>query len=248
MSRYFTAADTEYLGVGSTPITAAPFTIAAWVYPVANAWMTIFSFGDVDVADQYWSLERFQQTAYYRARAGASTVVQTTDTTAENVWVHFCAVETSNVSRAVFIDGGDKTTDVTDRSPAGADNMKIGVSPDSTPQAYMDGRVAELGFWNVALTDSEVATLAIGVSPLMIRPASLAAYWPLIRDEDQDRIGGYDMTAFNAPTVAAHMPKLLLPRPALYVPGAAAAAPAAAIMNQMQFGNLGADLYNGTLL
>jgi hypothetical protein len=48
--------------------------------------------------------------------------------------------------------------------------------------------------------------LAAGFSPLFVRPQSLVAYWPLIRDNDNDIVGGYDMTAYNTPTVAAHPP------------------------------------------
>ena len=61
--------------------------------------------------------------------------------------------------------------------------------------------------------------LARGYSPLFVRPQNLVAYWPLIRDEDQDRVGGYDMAAYNTPSVAAHPPiiysaQLHIPAPA----------------------------------
>lgn len=43
----------------------------------------------------------------------------------------------------------------------------------------VDGLLAEVGIWNVALTDAEMMALAKGVSPRLIRPGNLKGYWPL---------------------------------------------------------------------
>lgn len=43
----------------------------------------------------------------------------------------------------------------------------------------MNGKLAEVAIWNVALTDNEMAALSIGVSPLMIRRNALKGFWPL---------------------------------------------------------------------
>lgn len=43
----------------------------------------------------------------------------------------------------------------------------------------MEGDISEVGYWNVALTDADVAVLAKGVSPLLVRPEGLVAYWSL---------------------------------------------------------------------
>lgn len=42
--------------------------------------------------------------------------------------------------------------------------------------------------WNVELTEDEIALIYSGVPPLPVRPQNLVAYWPLIRDDGQDRI------------------------------------------------------------
>jgi hypothetical protein len=41
------------------------------------------------------------------------------------------------------------------------------------------GLYAHAAIWSAALTAAEVAAMASGASPLLIRPASLVAYWPL---------------------------------------------------------------------
>jgi len=123
-------------------------------------------------------------------------------------WNHACGVFTSNTLRASYLNGGNKATNATSRVfPSTANVTTIGVRHRGGAFAnYMDGVIAEAGIWNVALTDAEVASLAAGFSPLFVRPASLVAYWPLIRDEDIDIVGGYDLTAYNSPTIAAHCP------------------------------------------
>jgi len=44
--------------------------------------------------------------------------------------------------------------------------------------SFFDGRIAEVGFWSVSLSDGEVLALAKGVSPLNIRYGALLAYFP----------------------------------------------------------------------
>ena len=62
----------------------------------------------------------------------------------------------------------------------------------ATKQNYCDGSLAEAAIWNAALSDAEVAALATGVSPLLVRPGSLVFYAPLARDL-LDRVGGLQL-------------------------------------------------------
>lgn len=64
-------------------------------------------------------------------------------------------------------------------------------APSTNADAYMignrsegdrtwDGRIAEFAVWDVILTAAEMAALGAGISPLLIRPASLVSYVPLL--------------------------------------------------------------------
>jgi hypothetical protein len=66
----------------------------------------------------------------------------------------------------------------------------------------MQGLIAEVGIWNVALTDDEVLALAKGFTPDQIRPQSLIAYLPLVRT-NQD-IKGNAWTTAGTLTAADH--------------------------------------------
>ena len=67
----------------------------------------------------------------------------------------------------------------------------------------MNGLIAEVGIWNVALTADEIASLADGMTCDKVRPQSLVFYAPLVR-ELQDVKGGLTITNNNGATVANH--------------------------------------------
>lgn len=216
MARAFDDGSSQHLELDSPPITAAPFTISAWINSdELTTNQTCIFIGDKDVADNFWALRLSGATGgdpvSFFALDGTTVSAATSSGYSADTDHHICAVETAADDRAVFIDGGSKGTNATSVTPAGADRVAIGRSGDSTPGFYMSGNISEVAIWNVALSDAEVALLAKGFSPLFIQPHNLVAYWPLIRDDDNDRIGGFDLTAINTPTVATHPPLIVYP-------------------------------------
>jgi hypothetical protein len=91
----------------------------------------------------------------------------------------------------------------------GIDRISIGRLGRLNPAAYMDGLLAEVAIWNAALSDEEVASLAAGFSPLLVKPENLVVYVPLVRTI-QDVVGGLGFTATGT-VVAEHPPKIFLP-------------------------------------
>jgi hypothetical protein len=237
MSRSFNSLSSEYLEIDSTPVVAAPLTMACWGYITDTTANRCCMFvGDKDSGSDYWRLDfeggaAGDPIAFISRGTGGNVNAETSTGFSSGQWHHACGIELSDSSRAVYIDGGSKGTESTTVTPENSDRVSIGRSGDSTPGAYFDGRIAEAALWNAALTDAEVASLAAGYSPLFIRPQSLVAYWPLIRDEDQDRIGGYDLTPFNTPSIASHSPIIYPPLLPLIVSAAAAATVAGKLVN-----------------
>lgn len=112
-----------------------------------------------------------------QATATSSSAVST------NTWTHCAAVFASATSRAAYKDGGNKGTNATNITwPASLARFGIGHDDGSTIGRNLQGRVAEFGVWDVALTDDEVAQLGRGMPPSVVRPENLIAYLPLIRD------------------------------------------------------------------
>jgi hypothetical protein len=135
-----------------------------------------------------------------------------------NTWHHACGVFAGQTSRSVYLDAAGKQTGTVDVPLSDYNVTNIGVLGSGAILGnYWDGDLAHAAIWNVALTDAEVASLAIGFSPLFVRPQNLLAYWPLLRS-DNDIVGGYHMTAFNGPTWIDQPPIIMPAAPFISFP------------------------------
>lgn len=219
MSRLFDNASSDRLTVASTPITSTPLTMSGWFYTdefVNGLYYAIMSLANNGATTSYHSLvarvsSGGQGELWALTRAGG-TNQDVVLGFAANQWQHAGGVWASDTSREVFLDGvGSGTPDTTERIPSGINAVDVGRVGDSSPTHYFSGYIAECGLWNVALTDVEMAILALGCSPLFIRPQSLVAYWPLTR-EINDKVGGYTLTATGT-TVEPVQPRIFYPVP-----------------------------------
>lgn len=231
MARAFDDASTQYLRTTSVPLTDEPITMAGWFYSDSIALnQTIMCIGDTGGADHYWRIIAAGAVGGdpVRAQASGTTVTSTADTTtgySANTWHHAIGTfDTSSIT--VRIDGGNEGSDSQTPDPSAADDVvAIGAFERSSIIHYMSGNIAESAMWNAILTAAEAQSLAAGYSPLLIRPQSLVAYWPLIgrTSPEIDIVGGYNMTLVNTPTTAAH-PRIIYPGRQIYTPPTVAAA------------------------
>lgn len=208
MARLFDDGSAQYLErTASVPITGVPFTVAGWFNSDTNAQVqTLLNINNSSSTTYYHWLMLYNTNylrAYSRDSSGSANA-ETTGTWNAGTWYHACGVWAATDDRRVFLNGGSKGTNTTARDPGTLNRLRVGSTFMSSPnENYFSGAIAELAAWNVALTDAEAAMVGLGVCPLEIRPNSLVAYWPLIR-ADRDRVGGYDLTPVNSPTVETH--------------------------------------------
>jgi hypothetical protein len=206
MARNFNGTSDVILG-SSAPASVVPITIAAWVYAtdLSND-CVVGSFynegnGSSAFIDYAQSTQRFR--ARVRTSGGIFSFASTTTGPAINTWHHVCSVFESNASRSAYIDGGSKGINTTSRSLSAFDRVSMGargITGGAT--TFFPGYIAEFAAWNIALTDDDVASLAKGFSPRLVRPQSLVFYAPLIRNV-QDLRGVVALTTTGT-TVADH--------------------------------------------
>jgi hypothetical protein len=212
MSRYFDDAGTTYLSASNAAVTSTPLTLACWFYSDDDAIEQILvSVGVSGSNNNRWSLLIAGQAAGDPVRAQARTTspasADSTTGYSVNTWHHACGIFVGSAERYAYIDGGSKGSSTGSRAPSGVNHHRIGASHDgSTSKA--SGRICEVGIWNVALTDAEVAALARGISPLRIRPANLVRYYPVRGTESPEPCvrSGNSVSLTGSPAVADHAP------------------------------------------
>jgi len=233
MARDFDGGGSQFLRVEVAVVTAAAFTVSLLFNLTALAANSAFFWmGDKDDNTSFWAMEALtNSTVRWRATSGGSGSAVTGNTVSTATWHHGFAIEASATSRTIMLDGdtGNAGTDTTSKAPNGGnDRTSLGRFDDAGPSNDLDGLIAEVAVWNVALTTGDGVVLSKGTSPLLMRPNNLVAYWPLTSPVataalEPDLVGGNGMTVTGA-TVGAHPHFIPASSPSLFHVVAAAAA------------------------
>jgi hypothetical protein len=219
----------QYAWRAEAIVTAYPLTIACWFNvdstAASNVLAGIGTAGTDNAAlmftDTNGKLRAFSASGGSNASAITATSVST------GTWHHGCAVFTNATDRRIYLNGGNQADNTTNLAfPASANRTYVGAQIYSGGVTnFTNGRIAEVAMWNVNLSSDEVAALGKGFSPLLIRPASLVAYWPMLAGSS--KVGGssvttidrwktgYDLTEVATPTLADH-PRIILPTGPIY--------------------------------
>lgn len=200
-----------YILKDQTAIANYPFTMACWVYPDAlNEEQAPMAMIDKDSVNSYFCDLHIYPNDTCGLRVFNGSIYEETTlagTISANTWTHLCGVFSSATSRSAFKNGGGKTTTTANSALGNLDRVLIGAmlfQGQSILQPY-DGKIAEVGVWDVALSDAEVAMLALGVSPLFVRPENLKFYLPLVRDaldfKESTALTTANITVFEHPRI-----------------------------------------------
>lgn len=185
MARAFVRASSQYLEAASAIVSTPPFTMASWFNTDDATVQQALSGISRSAGDTYeFFLEAggSQRLGLFVQEGGATTDINyAAGSYAANTWHHGAWVVASGTSRLVYLDASVGTEGTASVTPAGMDTTSVGrLVYAGVPQDYMSGRIAEAAFWSVALTAAEIASLAKGFSPALVRPQSLVEYWPLV--------------------------------------------------------------------
>jgi hypothetical protein len=242
MARLFDDGSSEYLRYSGAVLSSYPITMAGWGYTddaaVNGTILALaFSAGDLPYKCILFNggFAGDPVGAFDRDNAGTSGFARTTTGFSTNTWHHAAGVFTNVSSRSAYIDGGSKATNTTTLSTSSLTRTSIGTLWRPSTVNYFSGRIAEVGIWNVALDDDEIAALAAGLCPLLVRPNSLVDYWPLGGMWNDANVGNaansdfsliksfHAMDPQNTPSTADHPPGIIYPFSGMQITGAAAA-------------------------
>jgi hypothetical protein len=206
MAYDFVPASSQYLATANTPVSAYPMTLAAWA-------MVDDSNADRIILAVNQSTTPFHRVTIFRSSAndvraqsfGSTNAVATAGVPSLGTWFHIAGVFASATSRICYLDGTAGQTDTGSSTINTLNEMIVGGrrGTGAAVGLFWDGKVADAGVWNAALTADEIASLAKGMTCDKVRPQSLVFYAPLVRDLI-DQKGGLAITNNNGATVANH--------------------------------------------
>ena len=220
----------KYAVYAGAVVAAPPFTVALWAYPLnttedhyiwalSNASLTRNHI--IALYGNYTGFGTDNVTAVSDDGSGSAAYAVATGSFVANSWQHFCGVWAATNDRRIYLNGGSKGTETTTKTPTVDRTLDGAVLAGGT--AYGSScRLAMRAIWNVALSDAEVASLAAGFHPLLVRPASLVSFCPFggfHGDVLTDFVGGYTPTAINSPPWA-EQPRIIYPTGPLSVQSA----------------------------
>lgn len=218
MARDFSASGT--LGSAGAPLTGMPCTIAMWLQPVGTANSSTLAGISDNTNNNRLYIQRGTAANPSAARAsevgsGSSVGAITPDTPVnDNTWGHWAATFTNINLRSIFFNGADKSSN---GSGTGALATLTNFYLAATGAGVAGAQrfiAAEIGVWNVVLSDSDIALLGSSkYAPSKVQPANLVAYWPLFGDAspEPDGHGTHDMTLTGSVPQAAHPPGIVYP-------------------------------------
>lgn len=164
-----------------------------------------------------------------------------------NVWNHAAGVFASTTSRTAYLNGTAATTDTTSVANPTPDFTSIGVLRRSTIAAACPSTtlIAEAAIWSAELSADDIASLAAGFSPRMVRADALVAYWPMVNADSPapEFVGVQEMTMTGTITTGDH-PRIIRPSDdhVIFVPSVAGGFKSAWARNSnsvIQFGGRG---------
>jgi hypothetical protein len=205
--------DASRLFAGSTHIVSAgadtmvdihtAITVCAWIYPTSAAKLgRIIQHGDSGGSPTIeWNLKLTAGgKVSFETQVGASPIGLTTVTT--NIWQPACGLW-STTNAIVYLNGSADASMAGSGTVTHSSNLtEIGNSTIFGGNDFQ-GRIAEVGVWNVS-DGGIVAQFTAGFSPKMIHRDRLKGYWPLDgRGAETDFASPFFGTPSGA-TIAAH--------------------------------------------
>lgn len=213
----------NFLRCASGIVTAYPLTIALWARApsigTAGRFITIGNSSSAVTLNNF--VLSFTASGQVNAQAGDGTSAnaQPTGVAVANTWFHGAGVFASATSRTPYFNGVAGSVNAVSRVPSGINRASIGVGDQSTVANPFTGDIAEVAIWNIALSAADLLALSKGVSPLLIHPEALVAYWPLIGNnspENNLKSNANTMAVIGSLSKSIH-PSIYLPKRKLII-------------------------------
>ena len=209
------------MGAGVITPIDPPLTICLWSRPTQNS-AALVSLSLQTTTNNFERLLIYQSGnaagdpwAYGAEPASGvgGSFVNSTTSSVINQWDHVALVVESSTLRTLYVNGTPASTNTTSVALNGLDYVLLGVTFRNTLQSHWTGQLAEVAVYSSALTAPDVASLAAGASPSLVKPASLAFYSPLTGQNASDDVNlcGSLVNLTNSPAASLLHPRIYRP-------------------------------------
>ena len=207
-TEYFESTDSALTDLASN----LPFSVAFWFYNnTASGEDTGWVVGPASGTSDKHALYTFDDTVRALTRTTSNGIATSTGTFSTNTWTHAAGRWLASNSRAAYRDGGNEGTNNANKVISSATNSLVARETGGSSKMF-DGRICELAVWDVDIGTDAIAELAKGFSPLLVHPAGLVDYWPMVR-HSRGIVGGINWTETGAPPIAEHTRVFMPSRP-----------------------------------
>lgn len=206
MSYSWNGSTSKMLRTATVPLTGPACSFSAWIKSNnVTAAKTVVMIQGSAAANDYAKLGTGSasgaQAQHRTAANGNGTAASTPTVLTTGVWIPIAGVLINGSSRAAYAYGSNKGTDATVVGAYGTtpSELSVGLRAGGTPEAF-DGLIAHLAIYNIALSDADVANLAL-FAPTSVQAGNLVAYYPFTTDQGAvtypDSVGTFTLTQTN---------------------------------------------------
>jgi hypothetical protein len=210
---FFFNGTTHFLELIEAPVTAAPLTMVYWFKNFGKATQNALGGISDSVGTEKFVIEARGDVAQdpIRARTFSVAVGNNASTSPSGFhpqkWAHGGGAYAAANSRIAYLNGVAGAAQTTSMTPLLVTQTNIGCTRGSSANTlFYYGSIAEFAIWSVALSAGEMAFLASGACPLLVRPASLVLYCPLLVDFRNTK--GTSFTSSAPPTFTRDHPNI----------------------------------------
>jgi hypothetical protein len=192
------------MGTTSVLQLTGDFTFACWLKTTTT--QTRYVAGCYNVSSPFtgWGISILASTGQMRYWSNGTNAWRVA-TSAYNsgAWVHYC-VSITGASGAHYRNGVADGTFAHTAPGSFTGTKRIGALSDGS--SAWPGDLAEIGVWNIGFSAAEALSLAHGITPDQVRPASLVWYAPLLGriSPEPDLINAANGSLTGSPTASDH--------------------------------------------
>ncbi len=200
MARNFDTSNEDHIEIGDVAalnITGEKITLSIWFKITTNAMehKLLAKWSDSPAKFSYLLSIRSDNKPQIAINTGSTSTAIGTTPIVLGRWYYLVGTYDGTTMR-IYLDGVEEnTTAKTGNISSNTAPVRIGVGSGNTNEQPMDGDAGHCAIWDIDLTAGEVASLAVGISPLRIRRGDLVFYAPINGQVPElDIIGGLDLT------------------------------------------------------